>query len=861
MERFTHVDHRDRVALVMTVAERIIAVGRFDRLAPTGGRGGDVAEVAFLVQDRHQHRGIGQLLLEHLAQIGREVGVERFVASVLPDNRGMLQVFREAGYQVSRGFEDGVVSLEFRIDPTTTFLGVMQAREHRAEAASVERFFAARSVAVVGASRRQDAVGQALVRNLVLGDYQGRVYVVNPSADAVVGMPAFSSVAAIPHEVDIAIVAVPAESVPDVVLDCAHKGVHGLVVVSSGFAETGSEGRERQRQLVRLCRTYGLRLIGPNALGVINTAAEHSLNASLAPVLPPRGRAGFFCQSGALGAAILENVRRRGLGLSTFVSAGNRADVSGNDLLQYWEEDDATEVVLLYLESIGNPRKFSRIARRVSRRKPIIAVKGGRTTQGVPMGHSVRETETGQAAVDAMFRQAGVIQVDDLDEMFDVAQLVAHQPLPRGNRVAVVGNSDALALLAADAAAANNLEVRLVGGLDAEATAEDFERALDLAIDDPEVHAVLAVFIPLVSTTGAAVANVLAVVGEQSDKPVLSSFLAAHGVPELLRVPDLAGSTAGRGSVPSYHSPEAAVRALAKTVEYAAWLDRPVADEAQPVTADPPRAQQVVMKALLGAREGRDLTEEEVAELLAAYGIEMWIRQPVTDEDGAVAAARRLIAEATDRAAPDGAARRGAAATRAAGVVLKATAEHLRHRPDLGHVLRGIESVDEMREAWQTMLGLVETPATAGLVVQRNAASGVPVTVRAVEDPLFGPVVSFGISGAATELLGDCSFRIPPLHPSDAAEMVRGIRAAPLLFGYRGSEPVDVAAAERLLLAVARLKDDLPQVRELSLELVVVAARGATVLTASARVQPSTATRPDSFARRMPTPVGDTGGG
>ncbi len=846
VERFTHVDHRDRVALVMTVAERIIAVGRFDRLGPAGGRGGDVAEVAFLVQDRHQHRGIGQLLLEHLAQTGRELGVERFVATVLPENRGMLQVFREAGYQVSRGFEDGVINLEFRIDPTTMFLGVMQAREHRAEAASVERFFAARSVAVVGASRRQDAVGQALVRNLVLGDYQGRVYVVNPSADAVVGMPAFRSVADIPQEVDIAIVAVPAEAVPDVVLDCAKKGVHGLVVVSSGFAETGPEGRERQRQLVRLCRSYGLRLIGPNALGVINTAAEHSLNASLAPVLPPRGRAGFFSQSGALGAAILENVSRRGLGLSTFVSAGNRADVSGNDLLQYWEEDDATEVVLLYLESIGNPRKFSRIARRVSRRKPIIAVKGGRTTQGVPMGHSVRETETGQAAVDAMFRQAGVIQVDDLDEMFDVAQLVAHQPLPRGNRVAVVGNSDALALLAADAAAANGLEVRFVGGLGAEATAEDFERALDQAIDDPEVDAVLAVFIPLVTTTGAAVANVLAVVGEQSDKPVLSSFLAAHGVPELLRVPDLAGSTAGRGSVPSYHSPEAAVRALAKTVEYAAWLARPVGVDDEPVDADPARAKQVVMKALLDVREGRDLTEEEVAELLAAYGIEMWVRHPVADEEGAVAAARRLIADG----AGDG-----------SGVVLKATAEHLRHRPDLAHLLRGIDTEEEMREAWRTMIGLAGTRAPAGFVVQRNADPGVPVAVRAVEDPLFGPVLSFGISGAATELLGDYAFRIPPLHPSDAAEMVRDIKAAPLLFGYRGSEPVDTGAVEQLLLAVARLKDDLPQVRELSLELVVVGTRGAVVLTASARVGPATATRSDTFARRMPTPVGDSAGG
>ena len=371
------------------------------------------------------------------------------------------------------------------------------------------------------------------------------MYAVNPSSDAVSGMPAYASVNDIPGDVDVAVVAVPAEAVQDVVLDCAAKGVHGLVVISSGFAETGEEGRQRQRRLVGLARSYGLRLIGPNALGVINTDKATSLNASLSPLMPPGGRAGFFCQSGALGSAILEKVNNRGLGLSTFVSAGNRADVSGNDLLQYWEEDEATEVVLLYLESIGNPRKFSRIARRVSLRKPIIAVRSGRTTQGVPMGHAVRKIVAPQQAVDAMFRQAGVIQVDTLDEMFDVAQLLAHQPLPRGRRVAVVGNSDALGLLAADAAAAVGLVVNKSVALGADATADDFEDALDHAIDDPDVDAVVAVYIPPLNVSGEDVANVLAAVGEQSDKPLVSTFLGAEGVPELLRVPDVAGRSAG----------------------------------------------------------------------------------------------------------------------------------------------------------------------------------------------------------------------------------------------------------------------------------------------------------------------------
>jgi acyl-CoA synthetase (NDP forming)/GNAT superfamily N-acetyltransferase len=837
VRRFTHVDHRDRVAFVLTVGANMIAVGRFDTVPPEETHGGGVeAEVAFLVQDAHQGRGIAQLLLEHLAQAGRERGITKFVADVLPENSRMIQIFREAGYRVAGGYEDGVMRLEFPIDTTETSVSVMQAREHRAEAASIRSFFDARSVAVIGASRRHDTIGQTLVRNLVLGDYQGRVYVVNPAAESVAGMPAYPSVMAIPDQVDIAIVAVPAESVLDVVLDCAAKGVHGLVVVSSGFAETGEEGRHRQRRLVGQARSYGLRLIGPNCLGIINTATDHSLNASLSTVMPPRGRAGFFCQSGALGVAILEKVARRGLGLSTFVSAGNRADVSGNDLLQYWEEDESTEVVLLYLESIGNPRKFSRIARRVSRRKPVIAVKSGRTTQGVPMGHAVRSMLAPQAAVDAMFRQAGVIQVDTLEEMFDVAQLVAHQPLPHGPRVAVVGNSDAIGLLAADAAAAVGLQVREPVALGADATAEDFEEALDAAIDDPEVDSVVAVFIPPLNTTGVEVANVLAAVGEQSDKPLVSTFLGTEGVPELLRVPDVAGSTAGRGSVPSYPAVESAVRALACVVEYAAWRAKPLGELVEPEDVDAERARKQVNRILVDDHDGRDLDFDELRDLLDAYGIDLWERIRVDGEEDAVEAARRLDYD----------------------VVLKATAEHLRQRPDLAHVWRNIETEAEMRNAWRTMQTLIDVPESAGFIVQRNAPPGVPVSVAGMEDPLFGPVVSFGVSGVATELLGDRSYRIPPMHRGDVADMVREIKAAPLLFGYRGSEQVDTAAAEDLLLRVAQLKNDLPEMRSLELNLVLVGADGATVLNAVGRVEPVADARSDWFVRRLSTEAGDT---
>ncbi len=859
--RFTSVDHVDRVALVILLRGRIIAVGRYEALGE-----GD-AEVAFLVEDRHQGRGIAQLLLEHLAAAGRERGLDRFTAEVLPDNHRMIQTFRDAGYRVASGYEDGVLSLEFPIDATDTAIGVMRSREQRAEAASIERFFNPRSVAVIGASRRQDTIGQTLVRNLVTGDFTGRVYVVNPSAGAVSGLPAFQRVGDIPDEVDVAIVAVPADAVTDVVLDCAAKGVHGLVVISSGFAETGQEeGRKRQRQLVGLARSYGLRLIGPNCLGIINTDPSVSVNASLSSVLPPRGRAGFFCQSGALGSAILEKVQRRGLGLSTFVSAGNRADVSGNDLLQYWEEDDATEVVLLYLESIGNPRKFSRIARRVSLRKPVVAVRSGRSTQGVPMGHSVRRIAAPPQAVDAMFRQAGIIQVDTLEEMFDVAQILAHQPLPRGRRVAIVGNSDALGLLAADAAAPVGLVVSRSVALGADATAEDFEDALDEAIDDPEVDAVMAVYTPPLNVSGDDVANVLAAVGEQSDKPLVSTFLGAEGVPELLRVPDVAGSTAGRGSVPSYPAVESAVRALARVVDYAVWLRTPDGAPPDPSAVDAAAARSVVHNAFVqaersaltarslraergeeerpaepaGSEPGILLEEAQVRELLAAYGIDLWDLRHVDSEEQARAAAQELGWD------------------HGAEVVLKAAAEPLRERPDLAHVWRSIDGEEEMSTAWRSLSAAVREVSEPDLVVQRQAGSGVPIAIRSIEDPLFGPVVSFGISGPIIELLADRSYRIPPLGARDAAAMVREVKSSPLLFGYRGAEPTDVAAIERLITQVSQLQLDLPEVKALELGLVVAGPAHATVLTASARVAPVSTPRSDLYARRLPDQAGDT---
>jgi len=827
VERFTNVDQNRRVAFVMTMGEEIIAIGRYDAI------GDDDAEVAFLVQDSHQGRGIGQLLLEHLAQAGRERGIGRFTADVLPDNTRMLQIFREMGYETSGSIESGVQQVQLNLDPTETSINVMQGREHRAEAASIRQLFHARSVAVVGASRRADSVGQILVRNLVLGNYAGSVYAVNSSAEAVSGIPAFPTVADIPHDVDLAIVAVPAESVPDVVLDCAKKQVHGLIVVSAGFAEEGNQGKERQRRLLGLCRSYGLRLLGPNCLGLLNAHPDNRLNASLSTSMPPHGRVGFFSQSGALGTAILESVGRRGLGLSSFVSAGNRADVSGNDLLQYWSEDDDTEVVLLYFESIGNPRKFSRIARGVAAKKPVVAVKSGRSTQGVPVGHAVRQTSAPQAAVDAMFRQSGVIQVDTLEEMFDVAQLLAHQPLPSGNRIAVVGNSDAMGLLVGDAAHAVGLQVAEPFSLGADAGADDFELAIDRALARDDIDSLVVVYVPPVNTTGEDVANVLAAIGEQSDKPIVSTFLGAQGVPELLRVADLAGA-AGRGSVPSYAAPEAAVRAMARVVGYAEWLSRDHGQFRTDLENRTGDARSLIREVLTAAPRGAVLSTDQVHSLLACYGIDLWRWISVHTAEEAVAAGEEL----------------------GWNVVLKAGSEHLRARPDLAHVWQHISDADGMRRAWHELTSWAGMRTETRFFVQRQAPAGVSISFSTTEDPLFGPLVSFGVAGAPSDLLGDRAFGIPPLTDMDAREMISGLNSAPLLEGYRGADAVDVDAIEDVILRLASLKDDLPEVSELDIEPVIVNANGLLALSARAKVMPTTDRRGQWYVRQLSQPSG-----
>ncbi|GHE08075.1 bifunctional acetate--CoA ligase family protein/GNAT family N-acetyltransferase [Klenkia taihuensis] len=822
LHRFTHVDHDNRVAFVVLLGDELIGVGRYDRYPGT-----DDAEVAFLVEDAHQRRGLGSVLLEHLAAAARERGITRFVAEVLSQNTGMVRVFLDAGYEARRSYEDGVVHLTFPIAPTEQALAVTYEREQRSESRSIGRLLNPQSVAVVGASNDTAKIGHAVLRNLLDAGFAGPIYPVNPAVRHVAGVPAHASIEDIPDDVDLAVLAVPATEVPGVVEACRRKRVKGLVVISGGFGETGPEGRAAEREFVAAARASGMRVVGPNCLGLVNTDPAVSLNASLAPRVPGRGRMGFFAQSGALGVMLLERASNRGIGLSSFVSAGNRADVSGNDMLQYWATDPGTEVVLLHLESFGNPRKFARLARRVGRDKPVVAVKSGRHV-GMTAGLAGTSVSVPEQSVAALFASAGVIRVQTLAELFDVGTLLAHQPLPAGDRVAIVGNSTAVGVLVADAVLELGLQLAHERPVDigTGAPPEEFRAALQAALDDDRVDAVVAVYLPALAHEAEPFGRVLREISAGATKPLVANFLSADGIPDVLVVRGEDGMPA-RGSVPSFSTPERAVIALARVAEHAAWRRRPVG-EVPELDVDEAAARAVVDGALADG-EGRELTDDEVIALLAAYGVPLLRTRRADDAEAAVAAAEEV----------------------GYPVVLKSTAPWLRHRADLGGTRLDLRDADDVRAGFEAI------PSGDPVIVQEMAAPGVPTVVEVVDDPSFGALVSFGVGGVATDLLGDRAFRTLPLTDTDAHEMVREPRAWPLLDGYRGSEPVDVAALEDLLLRVARLADDLPEVLALSLEPVIVGpaspwhgGRSLVVAGAAVRVGPATA-RVDPGPRRM----------
>jgi acyl-CoA synthetase (NDP forming)/RimJ/RimL family protein N-acetyltransferase len=821
LTRFSVVDHHGRVAFGAFLGDELIAVGRYERLGDS-----DSAEVAFVVEDGHQGRGLGSILLEHLAAAARERGLGRFVAEVLGENGQMIRVFRDAGYRVSRAIEEGVLHLEFAIDQTEASVAVARSREQAAEARSVHNLLHPGSVAVIGASSEPNKVGYAVLTNLLSADFAGPVYPVNSEHRSVRGVRAYPSVLDIPDPVDLAVVAVPAAGIDSVMDACLAKGVTTLVVLSSGFADVGPDGLGAERRLVTEARAHGMRVVGPNALGVVNTDPAVRLNATLAPRLPGRGRAGFFCQSGALGIAILADAAARGLGLSTFVSAGNRADVSGNDLLQYWETDPATSVVLLYLESFGNPRKFARLARRLARHKPIVVVRSGR--HAVRPGLAATSVPVDDASVQALFEQAGVIRVESLDQLFDTALLLANQPLAAGERVAVVGNSTAIGLLAADTILAQNLRLAadpVDTGVDA--SPEAFAAAVRAVLHREDVDALVIVFVPPLAVPGAAYARALRAVVDEDPagaKPIVSTFLAVAGVPTELAVPGPDG-TPGYGSVPSYPSPERAVLALTRAIRYARWRSTSRGVLVRPDGIDIVAARELVARSTVDF--GRALADADAMRLLGCYGIDVVPFQQADNEADAVAAADAI----------------------GYPVVLKSASEKLRHQADSVGVRLDLAGADAVRAAYRDLRAV---SGVDGVAVQRMAGHGVSCLIGLQDDPSFGSLVYFGLSGIVSDLLGDRAYAVVPLTDVDAAWLVRAPAAAPLLAGYAGTESVDLAALADLVLRVAAMAEDLPEVRAVTLDPVLALTGGAAVTGAQVVLGPPPP-RPDAVPRQLRT--------
>ncbi|WP_214317843.1 bifunctional acetate--CoA ligase family protein/GNAT family N-acetyltransferase [Nonomuraea sediminis] len=797
MDRITGPDYPGH-ALVAVLHGRLVAIAEYIPI-----KGGS-ADLAILIDDAVHGHGLGTLLLEHVALDAAEHGVSELVAYVLPENNQMIKVLADLGLDVGRRFEDGTVHVRIGVTPTPRLVAGIEARDHEAERASLRRVLAPRSVAVIGASRDPSAIGHKVVRNLVDGCFAGPIYPINPKGREVAGLTCYPSILDVPGAVDLAVVAVPAVHVLDVARECAEAGVRGLAVLSSGFAESG--GRAAEHDLVKICRTAGMRLIGPNCLGLVNSAAR--LNASFLPGTPAPGSLALMSQSGAIGAALLQQTP-----VSSFVSVGNKADVSGNDLLEYWEDDPETRVIALYLESFGNPRRFARIARRVSAKKPILLVKSGRSDSG---GRAVRShtaaAATPDVAVDALVRAAGVIRLDSVRELLDAVRLFTTQPLPRGRRVAIVGNSGGPQAMAADACERHGLSVpELPAGLiDGQAEASALGNPVDLTAgasaaqlgaavttlaSSAEVDAVLVVYTPPFGDGLEATRRAIAAATRHATNTVLACLVGHDGMID--------------DRIPSYAFPEDAVAALAHAADYAQHRPWPV--DAPAMAAETAAARRLVASELAGHPDGRWLSPRAVKRLLGCYGVTT-VETITVDGPETAAEAAGLVG---------------------LPAVLKATGPL--HKTEVGGVRLDLRTQEEVRQAYRDMAATIGEEMT-GAIVQPMLPGGVEIIVGGVSYPAFGPLVMVGMGGVTSDLLADRAFRVPPLTREQATEMIGELRCAPLLYGYRGRAPVNAAALADQVARVSRLLEDLPEVAELDLNPVIVTPGGATAVDARIRV-------------------------
>ncbi|MBY5163566.1 GNAT family N-acetyltransferase [Salsipaludibacter albus] len=828
--RFTDLDPDDEYAVVATLGrgddERIVAVSRFTRDEDDRGH----AEFAALVEDAHQGRGIGSALVRAVARAAHEHGIRTLTGDVLAENSRMLRLIRELGFAHDDRRDHQTVRSDMTLDLGEDFLSVVDRADRRAAQAALRRFFSPTSIAVVGASRDPSSIGGMVFRHVLHGGFAGVVYPVNPRAEVVQSVRAHPTLSDLPEVPEHVLVCVPAPVVNEVVDEAGRLGVRAVTVVSAGFSETGPEGRDRQDELMAIATSWGMRVVGPNCMGVMNATEGVRMNATFSDTFPAPGRVAFSSQSGALGLAVIDHVADLGLGLSTFVSVGNKADVSGNDLILYWEEDPDTDVILLYLESFGNPRKFSRIARRVSRSKPIVAVKSGRTGAGERAASShTAAISAGDVAVEALFRQAGIIRTDTLEELFDVATLLSSQPLPGGRRVGIVTNAGGPGILAADALESNGLEVPALGpdlqarleeflpsaagvanpvDMIASAGAAGYEQTIRALGASGEVDVVLVIFIPTgsTSTDDVAEAMVAAHADLGDDVPVLAVFMSTTGLPAALE----------RARIPSYAFPEDAARALGRVAAHAAWRRTPLGEVVEPEGVDPDAGRAIVEGALAEAPDGTWLGQADAEALLDAYG--------VTRPRSAIVASADEAAEV--QAAWD------------TPVVVKVAAAI--HKTDVGGIALDLATPDAVRDAVEAMAdrlregGLGEH--TDAWLVQ-EMVDGIEMVVGVNHDPSFGPLILVGLGGTLVELVRDVSVRITPVTDRDVEEMLDGLRTRPLLEGYRGSPPGDVPALTDLVHRVNTMVEDLPEIAELDCNPVFVRPRGEGVVAVDVRVR------------------------
>jgi acetyl coenzyme A synthetase (ADP forming)-like protein len=830
LRHFTTLDYDDRMALIATVGDEMVAVGRYDVLDERSTEDTKVAEVAFLVEDAYQGLGIGRHLLQHLTVYARTRGITEFEAFVLAENVGMMRLFRNSGYRLTRQLDEGIFQVEFPIEYSIQAREAEWEHEKRAVTASIMPLLYPTSVAVIGASRNPKSIGGRLFKNILMGDFTGTLYPVNPSAPFVHSIAAYPSVTDIPGPVDLAVIVVPSQHVKQAIDECGRKGVKGIVVISAGFSEVGEAALEQE--IVTSARRYGMRLVGPNCMGVLNTDASISLDAQFGPTFPPHGNVAMLSQSGALGLAILEQAADLGIGISTFVSLGNRADISANDLLLYWEDDPATDVVLLYMESFGNPRRFGRIARRVSKQKPVVVVKAGRSKAGARAAAShTGSLASLDVAVDALFRRSGVIRTNTLHQLFEVTTLLANQPLPAGRRVAVLTNAGGPGILAADAIEGQDLELpvfseELQGRLGqhlsgmaaaanpvdmiASAGPEEYGACLDVLLDSDEIDAVIAIYIPTAPEgTEEIVAAIRRAVAEaDNDKTAIGVFMGSSA-----RVEE--GAEGSR--LPVFPYPESAARALASAVQYREWREREEGEYPSFDNVDRTKAEAALRKALRRVgTEGGWLDSSEISTILGAYGIAAARERVVHSEDEAVAAGEEI----------------------GGPLAIKVIAPSALHKSDVGGVALGVIGEQAIRDAYRQVINAVDD--VEGVLIQEFVGEGHEVIVGMTEDPLFGPLIVFGLGGIFVELMQDVSFRINPLTDVDAREMLSEVRSGKLLEGYRGEAGGDLEAIEQLLLRLSLLVEHITEIAEIDLNPVKVLppGKGAVVVDARIKVRP-----------------------